>query len=864
MKRILVLAATTLFWASSLAAQRLPSTAIPESYDLTFEPQLTAATFKGNETIHVRLLNRMTSITLNSAEIEFQEVKITAGGLSQTAVAKSDENTEMTTLTVAKPLPAGPADIQIRFTGILNDKLRGFYLSETSRRKYAVTQFESTDARRAFPSFDEPAFKAVFRITLILDKADTAISNGRILSDTAGPGADKHTITFAPSPKMSTYLVAMLVGDFVCREGAAGAIPIRVCAVPEKQALTGYALTATEGILKFYNQYYSQKYPFGKLDIVAIPDFAAGAMENTAAITFRESFVLIDKNTSSADAMQTATNVIAHEIAHQWFGDLVTMKWWDDLWLNEGFATWMAWKPIKVLHPEWYGEQQESQETATALATDSIASVRTIRAKAETPADIAALFDNVAYQKAASVLRMVEAYTGPDLFRKGVNAYLQKHAYANATAEDFWNQLTTTSGKPVNKIMAGFTSQPGAPLLRVQTTCRGKTTEVTLRQTRYIADREKLEAGSNETWQIPVSMRPAGSQQTIYRNLTERQQTFSISGCVPWVYVNAGARGYYRSDYDSTTLGKMAAEIETAFSAEERVQFLGDMWAMVRVGRVNVGDYLAIVEKMGKERSSVVMTIIGRRFADIHDTISRAEDRPAVEAWISKLIRPIADDLADQPLAKESDDRRVLRSAVVRILAAFGRDRQTLRQLRTVVDAFMKTPETIDAAVAEIALTVSAQEGDATLYDQYVQHLKTAKTPEEYYAYLYALGSFRDPSLLKRTYELALSPEVKNQDMYVLYASFTDYATQSASWELFKANFAAIQKKVDPYTLVAFAQGTGVFCDARLRDDSQEFFAKLQLSGSERILRNVRDSINSCLELRALQQENLTAYLKRD
>jgi puromycin-sensitive aminopeptidase len=562
--------------------------------------------------------------------------------------------------------------------------------------------------------------------------------------------------------------------------------------------------------------------------------------------------------------MQTATNVIAHEIAHQWFGDLVTMKWWDDLWLNEGFATWMAWKPIKVLQPEWHAEQQESQEMAIALTTDSIASVRTIRAKADTPADINALFDNVAYQKAASILRMVEAYTGPDLFRKGVNAYLQKHAYANATAEDFWNQLTATSGKPVNKIMAGFTSQSGAPLLRVQSTCRGNTTQVTLRQTRYVADREKLEAGSNETWQIPVSIRPAGSQQTIYRNLAERQQTFSIPGCVPWVYVNAGARGYYRSDYDSTTLGKMAVEIETAFSAEERVQFLGDVWAMVRVGRVSVGDYLAILEKMGKERSTVVMTQMSRRFADIHDTIVRSQDRPALEAWIRRLMRPIADELGDQPLSKESDDRRVFRSIVFRILGAFGRDPQTLGRLRTIVDAFMKAPETIDAALAEIALTTSAQEGDAKLYDQYLQHLKTARTPEEYEAYLYALGSFRDPSLLKRTYDFALGPEVKNQDIYMLYPSFSDYATQSMSWELFKTQFAAFQKKVDPFALVTFAQATGAFCDGKLRDDSQAFFAKQQLAGSERILRNARDSINSCLELRALQQGNLTAYLKRD
>jgi aminopeptidase N/puromycin-sensitive aminopeptidase len=550
-------------------------------------------------------------------------------------------------------------------------------------------------------------------------------------------------------------------------------------------------------------------------------------------------------------------------MAHQWFGDLVTMKWWDDIWLNEGFATWMAWKPIEALKPEWHPEQQESQETAIALTTDSIVSVRPVRAKAETAADINALFDNVAYQKAASVLRMVEAYVGTDLFRKGVNAYIQKHAYANATAEDFWSQLTATSGKPVDKIMAGFTGQPGAPVLRVQTACRGNTTQITLRQDRYVADREKLESGFNEIWQIPVNIRPAGSNQTIYRNVTQRQQTFSISGCVPWVYVNAGARGYYRSHYDSPTLATMSAAIESAFSPEERVQFLGDVWAMVRVGRVNIGDYLAILEKMGRERSSAVMTVMSRRFTDIHDTLVRSEDRPALEAWIRRLLRPISDELGDQPSLGEPDDRRILRASVLHMLASFGRDPQTLSSLRTVVDAYMKAPDSIDAALAENALTISAQQGDAALYDQYLLHLKTAKTPEEYGLYLYALGSFRDPLLLKRTYDFALGPDVRSQDIYMLVPSLTDYAAQPISWELFKTYFDAIQKKIDPSTLLAFAQAAGVFCDAKLRDESQEFFARQQLPGAERILRNGKDVVNSCIELRSLQQQNLSSYLRK-
>jgi len=861
-KRIF-LAAATFFFSVAAEGQRLPVTAIPESYDLTFEPQLTTATFTGDETIHVRLQRQAPSITLNSAEIEFQEVKITAGGSTQTAVVKPDEVNETVTLTVSKPLAPGEAHIYIRFRGVLNDKLRGFYLSQTARRRYAVTQFEATDARRAFPSFDEPAYKAVFHITLIIDKDDMAISNGQIVSDMPGPDPGKHTVKFAASPKMSTYLVAMLVGDFACREGMADAIPIRVCAVPEKKDLTGFALGASQDILKFYNRYYSVKYPYQKLDILAIPDFAAGAMENTAAITFRESLLTIDEKTASVNLRQQVASVLAHEIAHQWFGDLVTMKWWEDIWLNEGFATWMAWKPLEAMKPEWHVEQQESQETAVALTTDSMVSVRPIRTNAENPADINALFDNVAYQKAASVLRMLEMYLGPEVFQKGVNAYLKKYAYGNATAEDFWKQLTATSGKPVDQVMARFTQQPGAPMLRVQTACEGNNTKVTLRQDRYVADREKLESGSNEMWQIPMSLRPAGSRDTVSRTLRQRQQTFAIRGCVPWVYVNAGARGYYRSDYDAATLAKMSAELESAFSPEERIQFLGDVWAMVRVGRVNIGDYLAILEKMASERSASVVASMTRRFAEIHDWLVQPRDRAAFEAWIQKLLRPMADELGDQPTPGDTDERRIFRSDVFRILAAYGRDPQSLARMRTIVDAYMKAPDSVDGALAESALGVSAQAGDTSLYERYLEHLKAAKTPEEYYAYLFTIGLFPDAALVKRTFDLALGPDVKSQDLYMLFPSLRDYATQSRAWELFKSQFPAMVKKVDPATASAFAQTAGLFCDEKLRDDSQEFFAKQKLAGTERMLRNARDTVNSCIELRSLQQANLSAYLSK-
>ena len=696
MKRFLLAVMGGVFACSGLLAQRLPEGIVPDSYDLKFEPDLANATFSGDETIRVHLQKPATSIVLNAAELELKEVWIGSVDFKQAAAVTMDEKNETATFTVPTAVPAGPAEIHVRFSGILNDKLRGFYLSQTARRRYAVTQFEATDARRAFPSFDEPAYKAVFRIALVVDNGDTAISNGAIVSDTPGPERGKHTLKFSDSPKMSSYLVAMMVGDFACISGGADGIPIRVCAVPEKKDLLSCALASAENILKFYDIYYDTKYPFHKLDIIAFPDFSAGAMENTAAITYRETLLTIDDKSASVDAHRAVADVLAHEMAHMWFGDLVTMKWWDDIWLNEGFATWMAFKPVESFDPARHAEREEIQQTQDSLLTDAIASVRPIRAKADTTAGIQALFDGIAYGKAASVLRMVEAYVGPEVFRRGANAYLARHAYGNATAEDFWNQVAATSEKPVDKIMASFTQQSGAPLITVKSVCAGggttggrwkkkkikETTQVTLSQERYFGDAEKLAAGSQELWQVPVNLRGAEEKNGIYFVLSGRQQTFELPGCSPWVYANAGARGYYRSNYEPAVSTKISDALETGFSPEERIEFLGDEWAMARVGRVNIGEYLGTLEKLKTERTRAVVDAMTEHFSVLHDYIVDPSDRAAFEQWVRKLLRPIANDLGETATPGEPDDRRALRADVFGALATYGRDPEAIAKSR--------------------------------------------------------------------------------------------------------------------------------------------------------------------------------------
>ncbi|MGA2340875.1 MAG: M1 family metallopeptidase, partial [Terracidiphilus sp.] len=477
-----VLAVFALLSPRPAAGQRLPNTVIPAHYTLKLMPDLKAATFSGEESIDVDLSQPTNSITLNAIEIAFQSVAIVSNGSEQTGTVTLDADKQQATFTFPNVIPAGKATIKIRYTGILNNELRGFYLSKTARRNYAVTQFEATDARRAFPCFDEPAFKASYDISLVIDAADTAISNTPIVADTPGPGASEHTLVFGTTPKMSTYLVAFLVGDFQCTAGRQDDVDIRVCATPDKVAFTAYALGIAKFILHYYDDYFGIHYPLKKLDLIAIPDFEAGAMENFGAITYRETDLLLDPRTATVNEKREVGLVVAHEMAHQWFGDLVTMQWWDNIWLNEGFATWMENKPVAAMHPEWNIPEVVAGDEQDTLNIDAEPTTRAIRARADTPDEIDQMFDGIAYGKASDVLLMLENYLGEETFRKGVHAYLAAHEYGNATAEDFWNAQTATSHKPVDKIMESFVAQPGEPLLTFAAPMDGK---VSVEQKRF-------------------------------------------------------------------------------------------------------------------------------------------------------------------------------------------------------------------------------------------------------------------------------------------------------------------------------------------------------------------------------------------
>jgi aminopeptidase N len=865
MKRIFAVLSFFVLTISLASAQRLPEGARPENYKLTFTPDLENAKFEGEETIAIRLRKPSSEITLNAVDIDFHEVTVTSGATTQKAKVTPDKEKEMVVLRVEKPLPAGPATVHVTYTGILNNEMRGLYLGKDDHgREYAASQFEATDARRAFPSFDEPDYKATFDITAVADKGQVAISNQKILSDTPGPG-DKHTVHFARTATMSSYLAALVVGNFEYVEGEADGIPIRVYATPGKKEMGTFALDVASNVLKYYDHYFGIKYPYGKLDLIGIPDFSAGAMENTGCITFREVILLIDAKQGSIRMKKEIASVIAHEMAHQWFGDLVTMKWWDDIWLNEGFATWMESKPIEAWKPEWNFNLDDVSDAAATLNVDSLDNTRPIHQAADTPAQIQELFDGIAYGKAAAVLRMLESYLGEETFRAGVNAYLQQHQYANATASDFWDAQAKTSKQPVDKIMPTWVNQAGAPIIRVKAQCAGQSTNIALEQHRYYFDRTKFDAPNDEIWQIPLCLRGSASGKAVKCEvMTRKEETFTLPGCSTWVLANAGANGYYRTAFSDDAVRALAGDSETHLTPAERIAAENDIWAAVRVGREPVGDYLAFAQGLQSDRNHVVVEDLLSGLGYIGQYLVSDSDREDYHAWLRQYLTPAMKDVGYESKSGESDEQKALRPELFRALGYDARDPETLEQARKIADKLLVDPSSVDGDMAGIALALAALHGDSAFYDRVMAATKNPQSPELYDSYLFTLPRFSDPKLLERTLEFAISPDVRSQDaLQVITAVMRNPAGRQLAWDFIQSHWDAVAKAGGPFASAEVVGATGVFCNAELRDQVTQFFSAHKVAAAERTYKQSIERINDCVDLKSHQQPQLASWLEK-
>ena len=853
------MAALAILPASS-EAQRLPGGVTPLHYDLRFEPDLAKATFTGRAQIQVRLAEPSATVVLNALDLKVSAARIVQAGREQEGAVEADAERQQLTLRPAQPLAAGEARLDLAFAGTLNEQLAGFYLGHSGDRRYAATQFEATDARRAFPCFDEPALKATFAVTLVVDTRDVALSNGRAVSDTPGPASGKHTVTFETTKRMSTYLVAMVVGDVGCLEDTASGVPVRICGLGGAQARGRFAMDATKAFLAYFNDYFGVPYAFGTLDQIGIPDFSAGAMENTGLILYRETEFFIDERTATPDDKRNVANIIAHEVAHQWFGDLVTMPWWDEVWLNEGFATWAASKAVERWQPGWDTALSSAQEAVTGIQVDSVPSSRPIRAeKADTPGEIAQLFDGIAYVKAAAVLRMLEQFVGETAFQQGVRAYLTKHAYGNATAADLWAAIAGASGKPVDRVVAGFVDQPGVPLVSMRARCVGGTQTVTLQQQRFFKDAARLAAGSPERWAVPVCLR-SDTGGTACQLLTEPTQDVRLAVCGAWTLGNAAGFGYYVTSYPDGGQAALA-KAGRQLTEPEWLRFLSDQFALVQAGRQTVPEYLALLDGVGAEHRFAVLETAWGPLGYLGAEIVPPAARPAYAQWVRSLLRGPGDRLGRDARPSDTDDDTRLRALMLRRLAYAG-DAGVLASLRRLADRYLADPASVDPSLGELALDMSARSGDAAFHTRLLAALKKADAPDVRERLELALARFTKPALLDRTLRRALTADVRAQDLLgVLFTALSEPASRPQVWTFLKTHFAALRAKLGSPGDTALANVVGAFCDPGLRDDARAFFAAHPIDGVELTLAQGFESAGACMVLRDRERDGLARWL---
>ena len=739
-------------------SHRLPASVEPQRYDVTLTPDLAGATFAGEEHVRVLIHEPVSEIVLNAAELEILSAELIDddGGRLEGTVAY-DEELQQATISLAGTAAAGHATLGVTFNGILNDKLRGFYRSTFvgdggNEHVIATTQFESTDARRAFPCWDEPEFKAVFAIRLIVDTDMTAISNGAAIEET-DLGNGKRQVTFADTIRMSTYLVAFIVGPFELTEPVdVDGVPLRVAAVPGKGHLTGWALEIGAHSLRFFTEYFGLPYPGDKLDLIAIPDFAFGAMENLGAVTFRETALLADTDLASRFDLQNIADVVAHEIAHMWFGDLVTMKWWNGIWLNEAFATFMELLCVDAFKPEWERWVTFGISRAGAMTVDGLRSTRPIEFPVDLPEEAEGMFDILTYQKGAAVLRMLERFLGAEPFRKGIAHYLTKHSYGNAETTDLWDALEESTGEPVRSLMDSWIFQGGYPVVAVEPSPDGAGLALAQHQFRYLDDGD-----ASTRWQVPVLIgRDGDSTRTL---LTDERATVEFGAKTDVAVVNQGGWGFYRVQYPVEQLPLLVA---SGLSQLERFNLVADVWATVVAGRAPLTDFVELVELLRDDDDPNVWAMMLAPLALLDRVVSDG-DRDALRAFVRRLAGPAFAKLGWERAPSESDRTSALRASLLSALGVYGADPDIQREAAERHARYLEDRTSLHPDLVPPVISIVAQGGGEAEYTTFLGQFRSPATPQEQIRYLYALAEFPSKPLMQRTLDLAVT-EVRTQN----------------------------------------------------------------------------------------------------
>ena len=842
-------------------SNRLPDTVRPETYSIELRPDLGDFTFRGSESIRIRVARPVKTIILNAKELQVHEatVRSSRGRPVPAARIDTEPTTERVRLTFADPIPKGAATLALGFTGTLNDQLAGFYRSKytttAGKEGYmAATQFEATDARRAFPCWDEPAAKASFEVTLIVPDGMAAVSNTPVLQDERLVDGT-HRVRFAKTPTMSTYLLAFVIGPLEALKGSmAGKTELGVWALPDRVGHGRWALESASRILSYLNEYYGIPYPLEKLDHVALQDFAAGAMENWGAITYRERILLFDPSTSSAQTSQNIVDVIAHETAHMWFGDLVTMAWWDDLWLNESFASWMGNKAVDALHPEWrMWTQFLLFDTIRGLSLDGLRNSHPIEVRVEDPAEIREIFDEISYSKGASILWMLEQFLGEDAFRRGLRRYLNAHRYGNARTEDLWTALEDVSRKPVRALMGTWTKQTGFPLVDVQISRKAKEATVRLTQSRFLYEHLAGAPAGKALWKVPVRIARAGAPEVERSLMEKRTETRKVAkGKRPpdrdWIKVNAGQSGFYRVNYppeewDRLRRAVVAGELE----AEDRLGLQNDAYALTVAGYLPAMSFLELTSAYRDEDNTTVWQGIADSLMGFESLIA---DRPYLDSFYEyarDLFRPVVARTGWAPKKGEGHLDALRRMTVLSRLGHYL-DRPVLDEASRRFADSLKDPASLPPDLRSVVYGLVAQEADEATYETLWGLEQKSALQEEQVRLLLALTRPRGESLLRETLARALSDAVRFQDAPIVIrgvATSRPSVGRDLAWTFIKANWDELYRRYSPsgFLIRGLAAVPETFASANRAREIEAFFKSHPSPGVRRTVKQVMEKI---------------------
>ncbi|PWY85970.1 lysine aminopeptidase apsA [Aspergillus heteromorphus CBS 117.55] len=852
----------------------LPTNVKPLHYDLTLEPNFETFKYDGTVVIDLDVAEDTTSISLNSNEIKIHDAVVSSQGAvvaSKPEISLNPDN-QVATVKFADTIPAGAsAQLKLTFTGELNDNMAGFYRSSyktaDGQTKYiATTQMEPTDARRAFPCFDEPALKAKFTVTLVADKDQTCLSNMDVASETEVQGGKK-AVKFNTSPLMSTYLLAFIVGHLKHIETNAFRVPIRVYATPDQDIEHGrFSLDLAARTLEFYEKAFDNTFPLPKMDMVAIPDFSAGAMENWGLITYRVVDVLLDEKTAGASRKERIAETVQHELAHQWFGNLVTMDFWDGLWLNEGFATWMSWYSCNSFFPEWKVWQTYVIDTLQgALSLDSLRSSHPIEVPVKRADEINQIFDAISYSKGSSVLRMISKYLGEEVFIQGVRDYIKKHAYGNTQTGDLWAALANASGKPVEEVMDIWTKSIGFPVVTVSE--NPDTSSIKVKQNRFLRTGDVRPEEDKTLFPVMLGLRTKNGidEDTM---LTTREGEFKVPD-LDFFKLNADHSALYRTSYTPERLTKLGEAARTGLlTVEDRAGMIADAGALAASGFQSTSGLLSLLKGFDGEAEFIVWNEILARIGTLRAAwlFEDAPTKDALKAFQRSLVSNKAHELGWE---FSENDGHILQQFKALMFASAGsaEDPIVVKAAHDMFERFAAgDASAIHPNIRGSVFSIVLKRGGEKEYDVVLNQFHNAATNDEKTTALRCLGSAEDPALIHRTLELASGDEVKNQDIYMPLGALRNHVGGiEARWAWLKTNWDAVYKRLPPSlgmlgTVIQLSISS--FTTEQQLKEVQEFFESKDTKGYDRAVEQSLDAIRAKVNWVKRDHSDVESWLK--